>query len=544
MNRIKKSLPIILILLFALILRIPLLNSSFWLDEAAQALEIIRPTSQQLELTKDFQPPLLHLILHFAFLIFNSKAEWVLRLIGALIPGLITIWATYKIGEKIASKKVGLTAALLLATNSLHIFYSQELRPYSLPAMFATLSWLTLLKFQIPSAKFQANHKYPISNIQNFTIHHLLFTILTSLSLYSSYLYPFLILSQLVYVLLLNRKLFKSFVLSTSFSVLCFLPWLPIFLQQLKTGTSWQVNIPGWASVVGTPQLKALPLVFGKFIFGVLDLQVNLFFIIFGLLIICLLLFQVFKLSKLKSRSFLNPQFLVLIIWFFIPLITSWLISFVVPVLQPKRVLYLLPAFYLAIAYLCLGKQTSKKESLSLAPSLSPALAPSLSPALAQVTPITLMTLMTLMTLNIYSTYRYFTDSKLQRENWSGLYAQISQQFNPSNTIVVFAFDEPFAPWTWYNQAQFASTTTYSLNTSKLNEQDVITVLFPITDYKNVLIFDYLRDLTDKENKVLLAAQTYGFTEVRALDGASIGFVRVYNRLSELNPNNCSLQTN
>ena len=534
MSKIKKSLPIILILLFSLVLRIPLLNSSFWLDEAAQALEIIRPTSQQLELTKDFQPPLLHLILHFAFLIFNSKAEWVLRLIGALIPGLITIWATYKIGEKIVSKKVGLTAALLLSTNSLHIFYSQELRPYSLPAMFATLSWLTLLKFQIPSAKFQANHKYPISNIQNFTIHHLLFTILTSLGLYSSYLYPFLILSQLVYVLLLNRKLFKSFVLSTSFSVLCFLPWLPMFLQQLKTGTSWQVNIPGWASVVGTPQLKALPLVFGKFIFGVLDLQLNLFFLVASLLIIGLLAFQAFKLFKQKKFSIIHSPLSIILIWFFIPLITSWLISFVVPVLQPKRVLYLLPAFYLAIAYLCLGKQTSKKESLSLAPSLSP--------ALAQVTPITLMTLMTLMTLNIYSTYRYFTDSKLQRENWSGLYAQISQQFNPSNTIVVFAFDEPFAPWTWYNQAQFASTTTYSLNTSELDEQDVITVLFPITDYKNVLIFDYLRDLTDTDDKVLSAVQTYGFTEVRALDGKQIGFVRVYNRFSELNPNNCSLQ--
>ena len=55
-----------LILVFALLLRIPLLNGSFWMDEAAQALEVIRPLSKQFDIIADFQPPLLHLILHFA----------------------------------------------------------------------------------------------------------------------------------------------------------------------------------------------------------------------------------------------------------------------------------------------------------------------------------------------------------------------------------------------------------------------------------------------------------------------------------------------
>ena len=54
---------LILILLLAVMLRIPHLSGSFWLDEAAQALEIVRPLSQQLQIIDDFQPPLLHLIL-------------------------------------------------------------------------------------------------------------------------------------------------------------------------------------------------------------------------------------------------------------------------------------------------------------------------------------------------------------------------------------------------------------------------------------------------------------------------------------------------
>ena len=129
-----KSSLIYLILFVALLLRLPLLSGSFWLDEAAQALESVRPLSQQLNITSDFQPPLFHLVVHFLSLV--SHAEWWLRL-ASLIPGLITIYFTFRIGCRFsgspdeASAKsgrlVGLIAGLLLATSQFHVFYSQEL---------------------------------------------------------------------------------------------------------------------------------------------------------------------------------------------------------------------------------------------------------------------------------------------------------------------------------------------------------------------------------------------------------------------------------
>ena len=134
---------IILILVLALGLRLPLLNGSFWLDEAAQALESSRPWSQQLDIAGDFQPPLIHLVLFFSLKV--STAEWWLRSIVALLPGLVTIWATYEVGRRLVNQKAGIIASLLLTTSSFHIFYSQELRPYSLPTMWAVLSWLPLL---------------------------------------------------------------------------------------------------------------------------------------------------------------------------------------------------------------------------------------------------------------------------------------------------------------------------------------------------------------------------------------------------------------
>ena len=79
MKNIIKNHTIWLILLLALILRLPFLNGSFWMDEAAQALESARPLSQQLDIIPDFQPPLIHLILHFAM--YLGREEWWLRTI-------------------------------------------------------------------------------------------------------------------------------------------------------------------------------------------------------------------------------------------------------------------------------------------------------------------------------------------------------------------------------------------------------------------------------------------------------------------------------
>ena len=80
---------LLLILGLAFLLRLPHLNGSFWLDEAAQALESARPAHEQFQIADDFQPPLLHLLTFIALRLGKSEA-W-LRLIGAVLPSLLTI---------------------------------------------------------------------------------------------------------------------------------------------------------------------------------------------------------------------------------------------------------------------------------------------------------------------------------------------------------------------------------------------------------------------------------------------------------------------
>lgn len=486
MKKLLKK-PIWLILIFAFILRLPLLSGSFWLDESAQAIESTRPFNQQLDIIPDFQPPLIHYITHFAN--YLSQSEWWLRLWGALIPALIMIWASYEIAKKIYSEKVANWLAILLATSSFHIFYSQELRPYSLPAMWGLLSTLVLVSKPFVSWQF----------------------ILISIAgLYSSYLYPFLLITQLF--ILLKKQGWQKTLQNVLPIGLAFTLWLPMFLKQLSAGQNLRTEIPGWETVVSIPQLKALILVPFKFIFGVLNIEPTWPFIISLLLIVafCVKLFWVSPKSLWKNliKTFKNfPKLLNKMstktqTWtlFLMPLLTSWIVSFWVPVVRPKRLLFLMPFFFLIFASWLNKKKLEK---------------------------VTNYLLITFLIINLWGTVSYWNDSSLQREDWRGLKQEIVQTFPTNKTIVIMSFDEPFAPWRWYEPDY------PTLVTGKKNVRDVENLketLKPIYDKEYILVFDYLRTLTDPNDEILKTIKDFGFVGRGVIDYPGIGFVRIYTR--------------
>lgn len=479
---------ILLILILALGLRLPHLNGSFWLDEAAQALESARPWSQQLDIANDFQPPLIHLLLFFTMKI--STTEWWLRTIGALIPGLITIWASYEIGKKLQNKNVGIIAALLLATSSFHIFYSQELRPYSLPAMFAVLSWLYLIK---------ATRKIKFSKSNWFG-----YALTSLLGLYSSYLYPFLWLSQLLWMMCCHKRWWREVAASSSMVILGFLPWLPKFLEQLQVGENVRQQLPGWGNVVSISQLKSPSLVMGKFIFGMINIELNQFFI--G--ITAVIFFGSLYLVYLDRKSFKKPRFAqtiqLLLIYLVIPMTSAWLVSFFVPVIQPKRVLYLLPALYLLMSSLAyMSTKTKRKHFGTIIVSL-------------------------LLALNLSGTLQYHLNVRYQRENWRSLYQEIAKNYPVSETVLLFSYPAPFSPWVWYDQENYPVVTTGKLYIKNVMALSSITK--SVNDYRYVLLFDYLRDLTDPDDQLRTELWSLGFHEINTLDYPNIGFVRVFSR--------------
>ena len=477
--------PLLIIVILSIVLRLPYLDGSFWMDEAAQALEVVRPFSQQLEISADFQPPLLHLVLHLAQ--YFSHSEWFLRTIGALIPGIITIVYTYKIAKHLFSQKVATITGLLLATSSFHIFFSQELRPYSLPAMLATLSMYFFL--QAIEKKTKDDFIY--------------LTLSNTLGLYASYLYPFFMLSQIAYIVC-NKRLRKTKAFLNSFviSILSFVPLLPIFLGQLEQGGIVRTTLPGWDQVVSTPQLKAIPLVFGKLIFGVLPLDANFLIITLSVLLFISGIAILHTLLKNSQKT----QIQIVMYWIIVPVLTAWLISFIVPVVSPKRLLYILPGIYILCSYAFVELYTSNfKKNIAR------------------------FTLATVFIVNAIATTSYYVTAQLQRENWRTLHQQIHREFKPTETLLVYSFINEFAPMAWYEQYETESFPKYATGVLHIDGvADLPNQLKVAANYKTVLVFDYLRDLTDPERKIDTHLKELGFKQVGVLDYPNIGFVRIF----------------
>jgi len=81
----------------------------------------------------------------------------------------------------------------------------------------------------------------------------------------------------------------------------------------------------------------------------------------------------------------------------------------------------------------------------------------------------------------------------------------------------------------WYEQTQdqkFPIYATKQLLISKV--PDLANDLKIASNYEVVLVFDYLRDLTDPNKRVESILMELGFKEAGVLDYPNIGFVRVF----------------
>jgi 4-amino-4-deoxy-L-arabinose transferase-like glycosyltransferase len=117
-------------------------NQSFWLDEA------IAINSARLDFSGLFDslahtegnPPLYFLLLDGWMRLFGTS-EAAVRSLSALF-GTAAIPLAYAIGRRLATPRIGLVAAALVAFNPLLVWFSQEARPYALLVLLSGLSFL------------------------------------------------------------------------------------------------------------------------------------------------------------------------------------------------------------------------------------------------------------------------------------------------------------------------------------------------------------------------------------------------------------------
>ena len=94
------------------------------------------------------------------------------------------------------------------------------------------------------------------------------------------------------------------------------------------------------------------------------------------------------------------------------------------------------------------------------------------------------------------------------------------------NSVVVFSFPEPFAPWRWYDTGTYPTFTTGTLYISEAENLEKRVQLLSSYDY--ILVFDHLRTLTDPHDTLIHSIQNLGYSVVEFIDYPAIGFVRVY----------------
>ncbi len=316
---------------------------SVWFDEAASIHSAQQGIVQMLKDCATWQrhPPLHFFMLYLWIPVFGNS-EIAVRSLSAIF-GIISIFLVYRVGCQLFSKRVGLISSFILAISHFNIYYSQEVRAYSLLLM------LTLLSFSLFITILKADDAK-----RSYFIYYFLANVLL---VYTHYFGLFVIMSQIFYFILFWNKyrgIRKNFLYAQLATGIAFLPWAVIFIGY-SIPRSWSWDQPTWSTIIAT--LSSYSGYKGGKAFL---LPIFLFLCLLGLFSIKSLNgkwswkkpLQVVK--QLGSRISLEGETLLLLIWFFFPIGIPFLISQipneVTGIYSIRYTISASPAFYLLVA--------------------------------------------------------------------------------------------------------------------------------------------------------------------------------------------------
>jgi mannosyltransferase len=269
-------------------------------------------------------PPFHFIFLHFWIKLFGISAFSV-RLTSVLF-GSLTVVVIYNIGSKFFNRTIGIIAALILCFSTMHIFFAHEARVYPLFCLLTSCSLFFFLSI-IKNTQKKSNYIWLfLSNL---------------LLIYSHYFGFYVIFIEVVSILIVpqRKQLIKPFLISFSVMALSYIPILMIFLHRMGTSTSqgtW-VAPPGVTEVYGN---------LNRF----LNDRINTAVLILVLGSSFFLLFKKQLIPEKLKELWNNIYFKITFIWFVVPYLFMFLISFKYPMFIDRYILYTSIPFYLCIA--------------------------------------------------------------------------------------------------------------------------------------------------------------------------------------------------
>lgn len=331
----------ILLLLFILLgaaLRLHRLGAeSLWYDETVSVLLATKPIGAMLAHTaRDIHPPLYYLLLN-VWVRFAGTSEFAVAW-PSWAAGVLLLPATYMLGVRVLRRRdMPLMAVALLSIAPYHIWYSQEVRMYTLGALWALLAgyaaWGMLMRQQAGE---------PVARGRQWRF----FVLFSALGLYTHYYFAFWLAAigiALLVILWKQRLALRPWLEAAAATLLLWLPWLPIAVRQ-----AIEPPVPPWRSKVAFPIMvleTITTLAAGHSIYLKEIMESPL---VVALLYVVIVLY-VIGCVALARRSW--QQFLFLIAWTWGPFLIIALISLTITPLYHVRYMFLYsPPFYLVLA--------------------------------------------------------------------------------------------------------------------------------------------------------------------------------------------------
>ena len=266
-------------------------------------------------------PPLFELLLHFWIKGFGISA-FAVRLLPMLFSSLSVIYI-YKIGLLLYNQRIALVSSLLFTCSTFQIYYAHDCRVYSLFLLLTLISFFLFFKF--------------VKDHSLTTVYLIFFTLTNVLLVYAHYFGFIVWFLQMGIILcwhLKSKQLFNKVLISFTISLLLYAPQLILvishFLDSAKNGT-WLKSPNGLESIY-------------NMLWSFCNEPVV------TVLIIALFIATLIKYILVRKKIVVTIDTKYILIWFILPFITMFLISYKVPMFLDRYLIFITPAFYISIA--------------------------------------------------------------------------------------------------------------------------------------------------------------------------------------------------
>jgi mannosyltransferase len=351
------------ILLAAFALRLYRLGAaSLWYDETV-SMALAR--QDLLALTRhtagDIHPPLYYYLLHF----WGQLAGWseFSAAFLSLCFGMLLLALVYHVAREWLNKRVAFLAALFVAFSPYNLWYSQEVRMYTIGAALGLASVYLGVRVLIQTT----NHRPPAVDRRAALVRRdfIAYVIVSALGLYTLYYFAFLLifenLTACVWAIckskIENRKLdlrltfyfLRVWILSQLAILILYAPWLPIAFRQAT-----DPPVPPWRSFTALPSVLLES--FAALALGQSADPISMLPALFFVVVIIAFAFIADRNSRLSpdvSRFTLyilriTPIFLLS--YTLIPLVIIYALSLWMPLYHVRYVFTYSPAFYILLA--------------------------------------------------------------------------------------------------------------------------------------------------------------------------------------------------